>query len=97
MENFNYRASAIQKISETKRTLDNLCEKHPDNQTLKTFATQIVKRMEFMEEMLDSWYRDGITEKWDAETISNGKAACMGNIDALELLIVDIKADFKKG
>lgn len=92
MTDMNYRLSAIEKINRTQRILEKLTDEHPEDLTLRIFAEEIINRMGFMNETLQSWYRDGIEEKWDAETIHVGKAACIGNIDALELLTKDIKS-----
>ena len=97
MKEYNYRAMAINKVFTTKRRIEKMIEKSPDDKTLEIFGTQTIARMEFMYKTLESWFSDGIEDRWDAETISNGKAACIGNIDSLELLTKDMEdALFKK-
>jgi predicted HTH domain antitoxin len=103
-ENINHRGSAIGKIEKTEKTLKELVEKYSEGKVtvlktstlLKILHEEIMSRMEFAEHALNSWYRDGIEKDWDAETISEGKAACIGNIDSLELLVQDIKDRLNK-
>lgn len=95
MEDMNYRASATQKINKTSDALAKLIDMKPEDTTLKMVGELILERMKFMDEVLRSWYRDGIEDDWDAETIHVGKAACLGNIDSLELLVADIEYKLK--
>ena len=93
---YNYRGMATQKIIETKTILERLTEKYSEDKTLKILKEAILHHLEFNDKALNSWFRDGIESDWDSMTIAEGKAACIGNINAYELLVKDIKAGLSK-
>jgi hypothetical protein len=97
-EKMNYRGSAIDKIIRTKKVLSSLTEKHSEDKTLKMFEKNIINRMEMVsDQFLKSWYKDGIENDYSAEVIEEGKACCISQIDALELLVVDIEREYAEG
>ena len=65
------------KASEVERMLDTI----KDAEITLTAKQAIQEAVDFYNDVACSWLKSDITEKWDADTIAKGIAACKGALD----------------